>query len=239
MPEECLRDARVARAAGQAASAWARAWFAQASWDAVGAWAPEDGTHDGWSTLREGGRIALRARAGAILDIAFAMLGEPARGDLTTRDLRLLRRLAGDALDDLLSRLEDTLPDDDAGSIGPEQERWGRVLAMDGEPILRVSLDRADVCLLARRAFGPTHAAGGLDRASVALAGVEVSIAAQIGRASLAIDEIGALEPGDILVLDREVNDPVDLVVAGRKSPLRCSLTDVDGAMGLIVCDPQ
>lgn len=237
LPEECLAEEGVTRLVGSIVADWGQGWFARAPWQAAGVWAPEAWPCDGWTTLRDDGRIAVRGNGGAILRMAFAMLGEPERPNLTTRDLRLLRRVSADALDDLHAQLAAGLPARDlSGGTGPD--RWGLVLAMAGEPLLSLSLDRHDLCLLARRTYAPVHAAGRLDPVAEAVAEVRVPIAARIGRASLAIDQIGALEPGDILVLDREADDLVDLVVAGVQSH-PCSLTDLDGAMGLIISNPQ
>src|SRR5687768_11853739 len=173
LPEQCFGEEGVARLVGRIVAGWGQAWFARASWDTAGVWTPEAWPRNGWTALRDEGRVALRGHGGAILRLAFAMLGEPERPNLSSRDLRLLRRVAGDALDDLVARLEAGLPDRDA-TDGAGQERWGLTLTMSGEPILSLSLDRHDVCLLARRTFAPLRAGGGLDPATAAVAEVRV-----------------------------------------------------------------
>jgi flagellar motor switch/type III secretory pathway protein FliN len=166
------------------------------------------------------------------------MLGEDERPHLTSRDLRLLRRLAGEALDDLVARLEATLPAGGAGAAG-DGARRSLTLAMAGEPLLEVTLDRTDLCLLAQRTFTPRGHRTSLAPAATAFADVAVPVAGRLGRAALAIDQIGALEPGDVLVLDRELDEAVELLVAGRDSPLRCDITERDGAIGLVVREPN
>jgi len=239
MPEECLGGPQVARPVARIVSDWARVWFAQTSWDyCADVWVPEAWPREGWTTLREEGAVALRGGTGAILRIAFAMLGEPECPNLTTRDLRLLRRIAGEALDDLVTRLKADLPVG-GSSDHQELERWSLAIGVAGDPILHLSLDRVAVCLLARRTFAPVRSVAGLERPTAAVAEVPIPVAGQLGRASLALDQIGSLEPGDILLLDREAEDPIDLLVAGHKSALRCSIIDLDGVLSLKVCEPQ
>lgn len=237
LPEQALGEPAAARPFGLVAAEWGRAWFAQARWQATGTWSP-DRAAEPHTALREGERVAIHGGAGTILRLAFAMLGEDERPHLTTRDLRLLRRLAGNALDDLVTRLETALP---ARAVGgaPDSGHRGLALSMDGEPLLELTLDGADLCLLARGTFAATRDGAALAPATVAVADVTVAVSGRLGRAALAIDQIGALEPGDVLVLDREADEPVDLLVAGRDSPLRCDITEHDGAVGLVVREPN
>lgn len=48
------------------------------------------------------------------------------------------------------------------------------------------------------------------------MAAVEVDVAVRIGGASLTVREVLALEPGDVVLLDRDVGEPLDLIVEGR-----------------------
>jgi flagellar motor switch/type III secretory pathway protein FliN len=61
---------------------------------------------------------------------------------------------------------------------------------------------------------------GALRRRSDALKQVSVSARACLGRVEIALEELEGLSVGDVLVLDRNVNDPIDLCLPGSDQPV-------------------
>ncbi len=68
------------------------------------------------------------------------------------------------------------------------------------------------------------------------LAELPLAVRVEIGNATLAAREWAALGPGDVLVLDRRVGDPVSLRIGGRVLA-RGELVEVDGAIGVRITE--
>jgi len=68
------------------------------------------------------------------------------------------------------------------------------------------------------------------------LAELPLAVRVEIGNATLAAREWAALGPGDVLVLDRRVGDPVSLRIGGRVLA-RGELVEVDGAVGVRITE--
>lgn len=68
------------------------------------------------------------------------------------------------------------------------------------------------------------------------LAELPLAVRVEIGDATLAAREWAALGPGDVLVLDRRVGDPVSLRIGGRVLA-RGELVEIDGALGVRITE--
>ena len=66
------------------------------------------------------------------------------------------------------------------------------------------------------------------------LASANIPVAVELGRLTLAAEEVAALRAGDVLLLGRPPGGPVDLV-AGGKVIARGELVDVEGELGVRV----
>lgn len=234
LPDACLASERAGRRLCETVADWSRRWLSHRRWQAIGTLAePADGAGDnGWSVLRTGGRSTIEGAPRAVLRLALAMLGEDERTSFTSRDHKFLRRLAGQAIDDLVAVVDQLLPAGE-GSTGAWVGRpWSLPIGPAAEPLLQVSIARSDLCLLARAAY-PRHATGRLDTRSAALADMPVSISVHLGTATMDVAQFDALEPGDVIVLDRPVSAPAMLQVAGRQTPLPCTLSQQDAALVL------
>jgi hypothetical protein len=239
LPDACLRSERAGRRLGELVADWSRRWIAHDRWQAVGPWSEGSGIEDenDWSLLRSGGRSTVEGASRAVLRLALAMLGEDDRTSFTPRDLKFLRRLAGQAIDDLVAAIDQLLPaGDGAGGVWVGRP-WSLPIGPPAEPLLRVSIARADLCLLARHAY-PRRAAGPLDTRGSAVADMCVSVSAHLGMARMDVAQFDALEPGDVIVLDRSVSAPAMLLVAGRQTPLPCTVSQQDAALVLQLAEP-
>lgn len=226
LPPGALTGADAARPLAQVITAWSDEWLS-------GGWRPATGftraAADDWSVLRQGDVADVVGRPKAVLDLAFALLGAKPRGDLTETDLRLLRRIAGDALDDLSERVGRVCPD--TASVGGV--RWRLTLGPGEREQLAITLPEAALAAIARRAFRPIARAVTLSSLRTAVADQSIDCAAWLGRAALSVEQFGALEPGDVLLLDQPVGDAVPLAIGGRPSDLMIALADGGATLSL------
>ena len=223
LPRSALEGERAAAPFVSAVRDWTSTWFLGPGWRPAGAFSPAEAGE--WSVLREDGMTSLLARPGALLDLAFAILGHQPRGDLTDADKRLLRRLASRALDDLHARIVALFPD---GLRKLAHARGGARLALGiGSQMdegLAITVDSASLAALTRAAYAPSGTPARLSSRREAVMGETVRIEAMLGRASLAIQQIDTLEPGDIVMLDTSAGGSVQLVIDGTPSTIAFAL---------------
>jgi hypothetical protein len=239
LPDACLKGERAAKPLREAVKDWSRRWLPAGRWQALGTLheALDSGADSDWSMLRTGGRATIEGAPRAVPRLALAMLGEDERTGFSPRDHKFLRRLAGQAMDDLVAAVDQLLPDGD-GSTGAWVGRpWSLSVGPRAEPLLQISIARCDLCLLARQAY-PRHANGPLDARGAAVAEMRVPISAYLGTATMDIAQFETLEPGDVIVLDRSVSAPATLLVAGRQTPLPCTFSQQGTALALHVAEP-
>lgn len=219
LPPGALSGESAARPVVAAVAAWSADWLG-------GGWRPAASftraAADDWTAVRQGDVADVIGRPKAVLDLAFALLGVRSRTDLTQADLRLLRRVAGDALDDLSDRVGHVCGDVRA-SDGP---RWRLKVGPDERGPLAITLPEAALATIARRVFKPIARAVTLSSLRAAVAERSVDCTAWLGRAALSVEQFGALEPGDIILLDQPVGDTVPLAIGGRLSDLMVALGD-------------
>jgi flagellar motor switch/type III secretory pathway protein FliN len=238
MPQDSLRQERAVRPVGKLLGEWSTTWLAGQRCEITGGWGPPEEEGDARILLRDSGQWLVLGGKGSIMQIACAMLGEPERTDFTPADLRLLRRVASEALDDLAERLEAALPKH-SGMAGRSDERWAVKVSLAGRPCFELSLDRGALSSLTRQTYRPEAAAMSLDPCSTALDQVAVHVAAHLGSSTLDLGQVANLEPGDVLLLDQVVEEPLVLIVADRKSSLRGALSQSDKALAVTLCEPQ
>src|SRR5688500_2763128 len=195
LPDACLRSEQSGRRLSETVADWSRRWMARGRWQAIGPWqeAADDADGGDWSMLRTGGRSTLEGAPRAVLRLALAMLGEDERANFSPHDHKFLRRLAGQAMDDLVVAVDQLLPTGE-GSTGTWVGRpWSLRVGPAAEPLLQVSIARSYLCFLARQAY-PRGAVGPLDTCGSAVADMRVPISAHLGRATMDIAQLGMLE---------------------------------------------
>ena len=217
-------------ACAAAIAAWSGTWFAAAGWQAASTFRPDDA--ETWTVLSQGTAGTLVGRPRARLELALALFGGRARPNPTDADLVLLRRLAGRAIDDLQTRLDTALPAT-AGS-GPV---WRLSIGPGPRPPLAIEIPQASLVALARRSTSPRAARGVLTPRHDAVADRPLRCAALLGTATLAVKDIDALEPGDVLLLDQPVDAAIPLLVEGKPSHLRFAIDRLDEQVTLILQD--
>ena len=224
IPSAALRHQRAAGPFAAAVGSWAETWFATAGWTAADAF--DSSVSPDWSVLRDEGAFQLLGKPKALLELAFAVLGEKPRQGLTDTDLRFLRRLGSRVIDDLRAGVEAILPSGAVGMGAPGQPMWRLTVGRGQQTWLAIALNQATLAMVTRAGFSRAREKTRLSSIRDALDEVPVPLSARIGSAKLAVEQIGALEVGDLLLLDEAADAPLRLTVAGQPSDLYFAIDD-------------
>ena len=140
--------------------------------------------------------------------------------------------------DDLLSRLaeawfvqrwkEQDGPEDPAATH-PVPARW-RVMLDVRVIVAGVSLAASVPGLRLRAPAKPTPRPLTPSATVAAFASAQTSVEAVVGRAELSLGDVAHLQPGDVLLLDTRLPDPLSLSIAGGPVALPIALGTRDGA---------
>lgn len=234
-----LQSDQASRLVASLVGEWSRDWIGTGAWRATGSWASADITlGDEWAALRQSDGVSILGNAKSMVKLARAILGtgeQPAN----SRDLKLMRRLAGAALDDFTDRLRSAgfRADDKPQGNGGETE-WVIAIEGGGEGALKLLCSQECLAAVARQTFARTRLPALTARRSVGVDNLETHVGALLGRARLSIDALRSLEVGDVLVLDRPTADPLEMIVAGRPTRLRGNISDHHGQFALKLQDP-
>lgn len=218
MPAAALRQSRAAQPFAAVVRSWAENWFAASGWVAADVF--DSAVATDWSILRDDAAFQLLGKPKALLELAFAMLGQEPRQGLTDADLRFLRRLGSRALDDLQASVEALLPAGAAEMTVAGQPVWRLTIGSDRTAWLAIALNQATFAAIARKVYPLTKPKSRLSSARDAVNDVVVPLSGRIGSARLAVEQIGGLEVGDLLLLDEAASAPLRLTVAGQPSDL-------------------
>ncbi len=190
-----------------AVAAWEAQWFVGGAGQAPRL---RRGGGSGWRCNAAG--LAIGTAPDAALRIGARIVGVSAAARDGV-DRAVLEAVAEPCLIDLRTRLIAVAGGDD-GFVPVAGSDWVATLG-DG---LAFGLSDALFAALVRRLLPPV----GLPRlgsGAAALAAVPVAVGAAVGQASMRLADLRALEVGDVVVLDRALNDPVPIALDGRPLP--------------------
>ncbi|WP_425999049.1 FliM/FliN family flagellar motor C-terminal domain-containing protein [Caulobacter sp. DWR1-3-2b1] len=208
----------------EAVSDWSFAWFARFRLT-VGRWDIVRG--DPWTGV-EGVRVEGQALGLARGERAAQRLHERAFGvdlsatPLSEADRRVVDGFAREMFDDLLAGLERALS---LGDFRPEAAAtWDGGIKIgltddSGAVLVWLVAPLAAVLPICRSALAPPRPRAPPLGRRAALAAAAVRLDVILGSADLTIGELRTLAPGDVLVLDRGLHDPVALVIPGSERP--------------------
>lgn len=219
LPEEVFAPAAVKALFEPVVDAWSQNWFVKAgpvvsSVEFVEAAAPAAQRLSGKVVCLElhgrGKRYLLEAALG--LDLT--------EHQLIDGDRRLLEEFASEILGDLIQRLESDI----RAVVAADGDQVAAVLSMGPSEVLSILYPRHLLVSRLRNGFGPpAPSRGPLGARTAALKTSRVTANAILGRVELSMDEIEGLAVGDVLVLDRSLDDPTELrttdgrlIVSGR-----------------------
>lgn len=239
LPLEAVERNAVRAAAEACVAEWSAHWFARgelvlSGWALVapGA-APDPGARDAGRGLQVAcpTRAALRIACQA-LDVRLEQL------DANGRDRALAAALARRIVDDLVARMGGLLsPEGDGGGAG---RRLIATISDRNDPLVSVGLPAERLVALCRRTLpppgprpqspAPRHEALGRTR---------LRLEVNLGEAAVSLAEARGLAVGDVILLDRRLDEAVDLTAA--RSPAlvaRGVLADAEGQVALILQSP-
>jgi flagellar motor switch/type III secretory pathway protein FliN len=238
LPASIFSSEQAAAPLARVVREWSAEWLASETWHVTSSWEPADITlGDDWSALRFVGPWSLLGNADSIIGLARAILG---CGDQTAnaRDVKLMRRLAGDGLDDLISRIEQSGFAAAAAAGAADTSETGWVLTIGGRSgALRLLSPQSSLTAMLKGGFERTKLPRPLSARADSICDVDAKVSVLLGRARLSVDSLQSLERGDVVVLDRHSAASLDLVVADRPTDLSGKISELRGQLALEMQD--
>jgi flagellar motor switch/type III secretory pathway protein FliN len=225
---------------------WSGRWFAKrrprlSEFEAVaGAPRSEDA---GWLVFRAAIAVACNKSASSRLT-NWALDAGPEPLEPTETDQELMASFRRQMLDDLLQTVEAALGITGSGPAAPTSVKnpfWptGGALATvsddRGSPLLQLAIPSQAVMALCRMSL-PARSPAGVPLSPMrgALNDEIINVEATLGAVELPLQDLRRLTPGDIVVLDRALIDPIDLSVCDSGEVIgRATLNEVDGRIAL------
>lgn len=249
LPNSVIMDDVVRDAIRSAIAQWSARWFVGeqlvlSGLKASSGAARNESDESGWRICRTA--IAIRGDRSALSHLIYLALDTHTEDThLTEGDQALLQGLERRILDDLAETLEQAF--DLAGELKLKPQKvWdplcegGGLLASlvetSGREILSFALPAHVIVPRIKAHLGPAaQKTEDLQPLTKALGDVSVSIEALIGSAELTLAEFNDLAVGDVLILDRTLDQPVDITGAGSGQAFaKATLTHVDDDMALV-----
>jgi|GEM_PF-5802127 len=253
LPLSSLADATVSTTLTGALAAWCETWFAGAAPVTLSI------VHAGrpvWASAAVSYRWEVHGRAAALAagpeaiaklsSLALAApLPLPARGE---RDRIILEEFQRRLFADLAERIERALGIAGAPRAEPTSldDPWAdeETLAVltafsDGTEAVRVALPARALVPFRKRSASPRGGKSRLVPLGAAVAATAVPVAVRVGSAVLTLEELRGMAAGDVLLLDRALDEPADLLAADRafararlvEAERQIRLTIVSGAL--------
>lgn len=230
LPAEALEGGAVPALVEGAVGAWASKWFSRAQ-PRAGSFAVRAGKADvragGW---RLAGKVGAALSAAQVLRVAgLATNAQPERLVLSETDRDIIGRLAAEIVADLARTIGTALGLDPAGAgeADPLSDPFGGGGGLQfvigdtgGEPLADIAIPAA--ALIAFRKAGIPESRRRLAPLAPTAAAVEamqVRVSARLGAATLPLGELAGLAAGDVLVLDRSVEDGAELSLGTHARP--------------------
>lgn len=228
VPAEALEGPAVRRLVGQAAAAWAPKWFARAEVAAAGFETRKSAARRaaGWQVGRAVG-VALSSPE-AVRLAGLALGAAPERLVLSEADREIIGRLAAAIAGDLADTIEAALGLDPAAAEAraevddPFAGDGGLLFSVDDggdRPLLHVAVPSAALVPFCKSGISPARRRPPpLARLGAAVDSTAIRVEARLGAAVLPLGELAALAAGDVLILDRAIEDGAELAlqVSGR-----------------------
>jgi flagellar motor switch/type III secretory pathway protein FliN len=240
LPSSALDSPAIDEALRASVREWSAKWFARGGLRPSGPFARGNIAkllHDKvvWRAVPDGLAVGAAERATGAL--AAAMLDADFSGtNLLPKDRQLIERLAGECLEDLRIRLARLfgLPEklEWQESVDPPRmsgEVWTcRFGLNDREPLVWLAVDRARVVMLRRSRLRRSSDGVRLRPMAEALAKQPLALSARLGRCEITLSDLTALSEGDVIVLDRRLDEPLELAVEGQVKPGCCLVEEAD-----------
>ena len=213
LPTEAFSESAVKTALCGPVERWSKRWFAKGA-VAVAAVHPAEIAEPSSQSRIAAGTLAeaeLTGRGKRVL-LEAALDVELAGQTLSEGDHAVLEAFAGAALQDLVSILDETFRAAADGN-GP---RLRISLSLGGGDLLAVTLPRHVLVPALRARLAAARGNRDVPRSRLgALASTKVTAEAVLGQAELSFADLSNLGVGDVVILDRPLQEPVDLRLSG------------------------
>ncbi len=226
LPANALADATVQAMVRDSAMNWAARWLIDprdiiASTQKVSSPIKISDAFTCWTNAT--GALTLAVDQASAIKLAAQMIGAPAGGKPNAADLSLYHRLARDCCLNLLSDLAALFGCDGDFREAKQHEANGdtkyTLAFAAGGPSFDLYVDRA-LMIYARQSSAkgarPPIPLGVLGEA---IGRQHISVGAAAGGATIGLDDLYALACGDVIVLDKALDDDVRMTVNGHVAP--------------------
>lgn len=172
---------------------------------------------------------------------AWALDAEPHLNGTRALDLRLMQIFGDQMLGDLAERVEDALGlgdgsyNDSRMDAGPCGGLILGIAGSAGGALLSLAVPAVAAIPYRKAALGARPAPClAVPSMMDSLGGIQVALEATLGQAEIALEDLTGLRPGDVLILDREIEAPVEFTLAGSAHVLgRGRLSAAEGGLAL------
>ncbi|MGQ0661108.1 FliM/FliN family flagellar motor C-terminal domain-containing protein [Sphingosinicella sp.] len=249
LPGEALDRADLDKELCAVLQHWSRKWFAGAPWRAharLSRESPPDVDELRWSALSDG--IAMGTASDAVCTIANAMLGNsPVQVFNEPNDLALAEGLANACLDDLKRRLVQLfrLPVDRGWGEGAFAELLRdepihsiAIGAAAGQPVMRLAVTQDLLIAWIKSGASSLPQPIMLGALGDGLERQMIEISARVGGCELSLTELEALGVGDVIILDRMLDGPLELALDGRPTGRACAVDQAENRLALELFEP-
>lgn len=218
LPDSALNAGSVGGAVSPVIASWSQHWFPDCSAQvtAVGAAADApDRQLEG--VVSNAGQVCVFLPDNKKCRALKALIG------LNTSEI-LLGNADQEVLNALLQEVVDDLAERIVGQIEPEHasvsDAWTEVvLSISGHAVFTIMMARSILIALIK---GVMHAGSGsaaLEHRAAAVRRAQIRVSACLGTAYLSLPEARSLEPGDIVILNRALDEPLELHAPGGTTP--------------------
>jgi hypothetical protein len=251
LPAEAAGSAAAHRLVREAVALWGPKWFARAETRAAGFETRTDAAArrpGGWRTA---GAVAVSLAGSETVRLAGLALGaEPERLVLSETDRDLIGGFTAAIADDLAATIEAALglgPAEAEAQIAVEDPFAGdggllfAVNDRDERPLLQVAIPAAALVPFLKAAIAPARRRGApLARLGGAFESTAVRIEARLGAVTLPLGDLAGLAAGDVLILDRAVEDGAELALRPSGRPFaQAAITPGDSKLSLLLFTQQ
>jgi flagellar motor switch/type III secretory pathway protein FliN len=220
LPRQAFEEDAVRAALDEVVAAWSAAWISGAAARISAVRARRAASAPEPNTIQAKGRVA-SAELSPLgkRQLLEAVLGANLSMErLRTGDHKVLEALARQMIEDLTLRLDRAFVR--AGPCAGEPELLMMLALAEREFLALAVHEHVLVPALRVRLGGANPASPVPHSRAKALGPMQLAIQAVLGRAELTMQELEGLGIGDVVVLDRDLNEPVELRLTGVESPL-------------------
>lgn len=228
LPPGAAESGAARRLVGEAVGQWSAKWFVRAEAATAGHAAVPGAAPRRQSGWRSAGAAATSQSAAEALRLAGLALGaDPEQLVLSEADRDLIDRFSAMVAADLAASLEQAFGIDTAAAAAPADDPFagngGLVFTVNDRaerPLLQVAIPAAALVPFLKGAIAPPRRRGApVARLGRAFESTPVAIEARLGATTLPLGELAGLAVGDVLILDRAIEDGAELAFARSGRP--------------------